>query len=494
MMSYLIPFAFRRIRNCIPLLLCLVLAASPPVFLAGCAGRTSTASIRDAVASGNVAKLEEELRVTHESYGEMVTALNLARAYQMGGRWKASITAFEDAIVLLEEYESRAIMNVREMLSGVGTIFLSRGAGSYFGTGYERSLLHTFNSLNYLMLGDFAGAAVEMRRMNQRQALWLEESQARIEKHLKDNKSLDSPEALPQSYSMRSLLSDPDVRRLMNNYQDPFSYSLGAILYRLSGDFQAAEVSMRRAVALDDNAKHLFAGAWSRTPEQEAAFEVPRLPVYGLATETTEKAGSGEKPDTYQEVTVIALTGLAPALHVENVRIWFPAIGYILVDLPSYKKAVTGAQPQAFCANGVPATLYPLLRTDILAYRTLWDEVRMEYAFAMTRAATRAGISAATYIAASSNEDTRAYAPLIGALTTIVMDLFASSMAGSVRNWETLPNTGYIAMTTVPRGTGVTIGSDNGLHPIDLPHDARGVIILVNELSNNDVKVSHVTY
>lgn len=332
-----------------------------------------------------------------------------------------------------------------------------------------------------------------MRRMSQRQTLWLEESQARIEKHLKNNKSLDSPEALPQGYSMRSLLSDPDVRRLMNNYQDPFSYSLGAILYRLSGDFQAADVSMRRAVALDDNAKHLFA-VWSHAPEKETAFEVPRLPVHEPATQTTGKPKSGETPDARQEVTVIALTGLAPALHVENVRIWFPAIGYILVDLPAYKKAVTGAQPQAFCANGVPATLYPLLRTDILAYRTLWDEVRMEYALAMTRAATRAGIAAAGYMAASSNEDTRAYAPLIGTLTTLVMDIFASSMAGSVRNWETLPNTGYIAMTTVPRGTGVTIGAGDGLHQIDLPHDARGVIILANELSNNNVKVSHVTY
>lgn len=159
MMSYRIPFAFRRIRNLMPLLLCLFLAVTPPMLLAGCAGRASTESIRTTMASGDVAKLEEDLRETHASYGEMVTALNLARAYQLGGHWNASITAFEDAIVLLEEYESRAIMNVREMLSGVGTIFLSRGAENYFGTGYERSLLHTFNALNYLMLGDFAGAA-----------------------------------------------------------------------------------------------------------------------------------------------------------------------------------------------------------------------------------------------------------------------------------------------------------------------------------------------
>jgi hypothetical protein len=192
-------------------------------------------------------------------------------------------------------------------------------------------------------------------------------------------------------------------------------------------------------------------------------------------------------------VTVIAFTSLAPALHVENVRIWFPAIGYILVDLPSYKKAVTDIQPRAFCTNDVSTMLYPLFRTDLLAYRTLWDEVRMEYALAMTRAATRAGVSAAAYVAASSHEDTRAYASFVDTLTTLIMDLFASSMADSVRNWETLPNTGYIAMTNVPRGTAVTISAGNDSHIIDLPPDTRGVII-ANELSNNTIKVSHVTY
>jgi hypothetical protein len=280
---------FRRVRIRMPVLRCLSLAALPAMLLvmllamlltgAARAERLRTASAKPWLASGNVEKLEEELKETHESYGEMVTALNLARAYQLGGRWKESIKAFDDSIVLLEEYESRAVVNIREMIAGIGTIFLSRGAEKYFGTGYERSLLHTFNSLNYLMLGDFSGAAVEMRRMDQRQTLWLEESQARLEKYLEDNKNLDSPEALPQRYSMRGLLSDPDVRKLLNNYQDPFSYSLGAILYRLAGDFQTADVSMRRAVALVDNTQHLFSGAWPAKTKKDASPQVPRLPV-----------------------------------------------------------------------------------------------------------------------------------------------------------------------------------------------------------------------
>lgn len=470
------------------LLLCLLLTALG----GGCSSRVATGAIRADLSSGNLESLETNLEDTHESFEEFVTACNLARVYQINGRWADSIKAFEDALALLEDYESRAVVNMRALLAGAGTALFSRGAEEYYGVGYERSLLHTFNALNYLMLGDFSGAAVEMRRMDKRQAIWLEESQTRIEKHLESEKRLDSPDELPAGYTMRDLLLDDEVRSLVNNYQDPFSYSLGAALYRLAGDLQSADVSMRRAIALNETASLLFSHAWpARSASRKTAEEgptVPRLPLPG-SPET--------QPDT-QEITLVAFSGLAPALRVENVRVWFPAIGYIKVDLPSYTKPVSGEAPRVVSQNGTATStieLYPLLRTDVLAYRTLWDELSMEVTFAISRAAARAGVSAATYAAARSNEDTRDFAPLIAGLATVLMDIFSSSMAESLRNWETLPNTGYLAITAVQRGSAITIrGGGGGAISVDLPLEARGVIIMITELSTSNLKVNHVTY
>jgi hypothetical protein len=472
---------------------CVLLAA----LLSGCSSRVSTDAIRSSIAAGDVQNLEKDLKKTHESYGEMVTALNLARVYQLDGRWTDSIRAYGEALVLLEDYESRAVVNIRGLAESAGVMLLSPGAKSYFGTGYERSLLHTFNALNYMMQGDFTGAAVEMRRMDQRQSLWLEESQARIEKHLEKakNTAVASPEDLPQGYSMRELLRDESVKNLLNNYQDAFSYALAAIFYRLAGDFQAAEISMRRAILLDGNAARLFEQAWpspgNGRKAQETLFAVPPLPSRppeGKADGKTEALA-----DT-QEVTVIAFTGLAPALRVETVRIWFPAIGYILIDLPSYVHAVNGAVPEARGPGLPPIALHPLLKTDLLAYRTLWDEVRMETASAVSRAATRALISTGAYAAAASNKNTRDFAPLAGYLATIIQDLFARSMSGSLRNWETLPNTGYLALTAVPRGSALTLAAGGKEQRIDLPLEARGVIIMAMELSTTNLKVYYVTY
>jgi hypothetical protein len=474
-------------------LACLLLAG----FSGGCASRVPTEEIRASIASGDVEGLGNRLKETHEEYNEMVTALNLARICQIDGRWADSIRAFGDALAILEEYEARAVVNLRALASGAGTLFLSRGAESYFGVGYERSLLHTFNALNYLMLGDVTGAAAEIRRMEQRQAFWLEESQARIEKILEEEEKIyDSPEELPKGYSLREIMSDDAVRGLVNNYQDAFSYALGAVLLRLAGDFQAAGVHMRRAMALDDNAALFFQQAWPFAAgggklEDRA---VPPLPKERPAA-LSPAGGRGRNRSDTQEVTIVAFTGLAPSLGVENVRIWVPVVGHILIDLPAYTRhAVSGSTLSASGPARTSIPLHPLLRTDLLAYRTLWDSMRVEAGLAVGRALTRAGIAAGAYIAANSNAATRRYAALIGSLTMVFLDLTAQSMASSVRNWETLPCVGYLAGAVVPRGSAVTIASAGHKQQILLPEKARGIIILVTELSAANLKVCHVTY
>jgi hypothetical protein len=472
-------------RKCYRLPALFVVCALLAGISGGCASRVPTEALRASIASGDVQGLGQRLEETHAEYGEMVTALNLARVYQLEGRWADSARAFGEALAILEEYEARAVLNIRALASGAGTLFVARGAESYFGAGYERSLLHTFNALNYLMLGDFTGAAAEMRRMEQRQNAWLEESQARIEKILEDRETVySSPEDLPKGYSLREIMGDAAVRGLVNNYQDAFSYALGAVLLRLAGDFQAAGVNMRRAALLDDEAGVFFEQAWPSAGGSRNGRDAPSLP---------EKRTAEASPT--QEVIIIGFTGLAPSLGVETVRVWVPIVGHIPVDLPVYtRRALSGSILKASGPARTSRALHQLLRTDLLAYRTLWDSMRLEAGLAVGRAVARAGIAAGAYIAAKSNSATRSYAELIGSLTMVFLDLTAQSMASSVRNWETLPNAGYLAGARVPRGAALTIASGGNRQEIRLPREARGIIILAMELSADNLKVYHVTY
>ena len=457
------------------------------LLFSGCASRIPTQEIHASFSSGRISDLRKAMEESHASLGEFATALNLARLLQVEGRWADSIRRYDEALAMLEEYESRAIVNAREIMATAGTILLSRGAKTYYGTGYERSLLHTLNSLNYVMLGDFTGAAVEMRRMDKRQEFWLQESQSRIEENLKAAGGEDVE--LPVQYSMRELLKDESVRSLVNSYQEPFSYALGAILFRLAGDEQAAAVSARRAAALDDRAAGLFRGAWP----PDVSGKKKRL------KKTDERENTGlpmlpAAPSNMTEVTVVSTGGLAPALQVEQVRVLMPHIGYVLLDLPSYARALPGAVPEVSVLTGDALVFYPLLHTDRLAYRTLQDEIGFEMGSAISRAAVRAGISAAVYAGARSSEDTRDYAELAGALTTLLLDLWTTAMSDAARNWEMLPNEGYIAMGQVPAGSTVVAGAGRERQSLTLPKDIRGVIIMLTCFTGSRMRMDYVTY
>lgn len=459
------------------------------LIFSGCASRIPTQEIHTSFSSGCISDLREAMEESHASLGEFATALNLARLLQIEGRWADSIQRYEEALAMLEAYESRAVVNVREIMATAGTILLSRGAKTYYGTGYERSLLHTLNALNYVMLGDFAGAAVEMRRMDKRQEYWLQESQLRLEEGLKAAGG-DSME-LPAQYSMRELLQDEAVRSLVNNYQEPFSYALEAILLRLAGDGQASAVSARRAAALDGRAADLFRAAWlpdvsgkkkrrkKTKVEKEAEAELPALPT---------------APSDMTEVTVIATGGLAPSLQVEQVRIRMPHIGYLLLDLPSYTRALPGSMPEVSVSSGDSLVFQSLLHTDRLAYRTLQDEIGFEMGSAASRAAVRAGISAAVYAGARSNDEAQDYAELAGALATLLLDLWTTSMSDAARNWEMLPNNGYIAMGQVPAGSTVIAGMGKRRQSLTLPKNIRGVIIMLTCFAGSRMRMDYVTY
>jgi hypothetical protein len=218
------------------------------------------------------------------------------------------------------------------------------------------------------------------------------------------------------------------------------------------------------------------------------------LRMKSAGSDTSLPKGTAAPGSEWQEVTVIALSGIAPSLKVEHVRISFPKIGYLLLDLPSYTRAVPGLVPHAVVSPAAPMVFYPLLRTDRLAYRTLQDEVNIEMGSAITRATFRAGISASVYAGARSNDNTRDYAEAASTLAMVLLDLWTYSMSASARNWETLPNEGYIAMATVPNGSTITVGEGANQWSLPLPNDIRGVIIMMTCFSNSHMKMDYVTY
>ena len=397
---------------------------------------------------------------------EMWYWLNLARLQQSNGDFKASIQSYEKAYAILDEYENRATISVRNIGSFLGSSFLSKGSEHYHAKGYERSLMHTLNALNYTMLGNFEGAAVEMRRMEQRQEFWLIESEEKIkdaadEKRRAERQGNDVT-SIPSGYSMGSLLEDPDVRSMANNYQDPFSYTLSSIILDISGLSAAAgdasAISLKRALALNPDVSKVFV----------KSSTLPLIKSSGM------------------EITLIVLSGEAPAMKIERVRFpIFHAAEYTSLDLPSYTLPINDLSSLSISTSTMRLHPPRLLKSNVMAYKTLKDELPSDLAKGVVRATTRA---------VTAKQITDKFGPLGGLIASLSMDLGSSYVDQDYRNWELLPNSGYITKFETKKGETLDIMLNQTKETIILPSDKKGAVILVDYLTPDNIRIHHVTY
>lgn len=412
--------------------------------------------------------------------------LNLARLQQANGEFNNSIESFEKAFAILDEYENRAKASIRNIGSFIGSALFSKGAESYYGKGYERTLMHTMNAINYTMLGNFEGAAVEMRRMEQRQEFWLRENEEKIkeaaEEKEKAQKEGTDPNTLPEGYSMASMLQDEEVRTLANSYQDPFSYTLSSIISRVLNPHDESEgsISLKRAEALNPHVKNVF---------------VPLPPIKTSPIVATKPVKKGQKkPPTVPQppandtmsVTVVVLTGQAPSVKIEKIR--FPILqgaNYTSLDLPSLNPPLNDISVVNIKTSDLSVQPPRLLKVNTMAYKTLKDELPGDLAKAIVRATSKA-------IIAKQVEDNFGF--FGGLIASIAMDVGSGMADSGYRNWEVAPNSGYLTKFEAKKGDSFTILLNDRQESFSLPHDKKGVIVLVSYLTHDNVRIDHVAY
>lgn len=465
------------------------------VVAVGCAPKVSTTDLSAGLATGCVQDIIASMENDENSKSEMWHYLNLGRLYQNEGNFTASIGAFEKAEAILIEYEERAKVSMRNIGSGAGSLLFSKGTETYYGKGYERTLMHTLNAFNYLLTGDVNGAAIEMRKMEKRQEFWLEESSEKIKQAAdKQEKSKEtaSNEAIMEKYSMRSMLEDPVVSAMINNYQDPFSYSLSSMIATLNNDASYAEVSARRASSLDENAKNLLAGSpitsklFQEAPPKSESVPDTKKNKKQKKNKVTPKIPVAPEARNPFTVTVVALTGRAPSLKVENIPIPIGHLNYTTIDLPALNPPSDDVAAIRVKKNSTDETVHHLLHSERMAYKTLKDEMPVEIVTAIVRAASK---GAAAYAATKAGGD------LGGLLASVTMNVASTQMELSYRNWELLPNSGFISSFACNPNDLISVELYGRDYPcVQKPDAPHGVIYFVSALSENTVRISHAVY
>lgn len=426
----------------------------------------NTNQLRSGLSQNNFSSTIATLSSDKSDDGQFWYWLNLARLQQANGEFSTSIQSFDKAYTILDDYENRASISLRNIGAFIGSSLMSKGSETYHGKGYERTLMHTLNALNYMMLSDFEGAAVEMRRMEQRQEFWLKESEAKIKEASEEKEKAlrqgNDTTRIPANYSLAAMLEDQDVRALTNNYQDPFSYTLSSIIMDISGQSVASgnsgEISLKRALALN--------------PDVSKAFV--QLP------------NSDSIRNNKMEVTIIVLAGEAPALKIEKIR--FPILHgavYSSIDLPSYTSPLNDISNVTIITDKLQLQPPRLLKTDLMAYKTLKDELPGELAKSVVRATTKA---------IASKQVSDHFGNLGGLVASLVFDVGSSYSDSGFRNWEVTPNSGYISKFEAIKNSTVTVKLNNTKESFVLPSDKKGTIVLITYLTPDNIRIDHVSY
>lgn len=136
--------------------LMLVLCA---LMLQACATSSALTVAREQFRSGNADVALEMLKEAEVSRrDELLLLLDTAMVAQAAGRYRESTASFERAYLLSKELD---YLSIRDQSAAIAT---SDWALRYGGEYSERLWIHTFQMINYLMLDEPTGAAVEARR------------------------------------------------------------------------------------------------------------------------------------------------------------------------------------------------------------------------------------------------------------------------------------------------------------------------------------------
>ena len=271
----------------------------------------------DYAQAAHVAYLDARQESSH-SKNRVIYFLEAGRAAQAAGDYPSSIEAFDHAFVDTFPYldESPEATVSEAIVTTVGNDTMS----IYRGTPNDRIMLHTFNALNFMAMGDMHTARVELNRA----MLWQDDAHHRYARaiELAGRRNADAVSAATDKWNDRSdsgWSSDSNgvmhgnTRRIMAqhyedlpdkaayaNYGNPFASHLDGV-FRLAirgygGDLPAARTGLRNVASM-----------------------VPELvPVVGSDIVQASPDGGPLPPTTW----VYFLTGQSP--EYEEVRITMP--------------------------------------------------------------------------------------------------------------------------------------------------------------------------
>lgn len=388
---------------------------------------------------------------------------------------RESLRALDLADGLVEEFDQDPEVQVGKNISAT---LVNQAQTPYTGRGYDRIMMNTYKALNYLELGEFEAARVELNRIAQRQREAVEANARRLEEAretarkaregelaTKDGQNAPAVDVEKAKADPRTAAALDEVEARLqgrigdyagfDDYVNPFSVLLDGLyfLHRPEGaaDLERARVSLERVVAMAPENPH--------------------------AREDFVLAEQGGEPGPL--VYVISESGLAP--HREQTKIEFPVLiltgrlSYIGAALPDLTFNDHTAPPPLVVQVGEDVhAAAPVCRMDSVIARDFKNEWPSILTRTLIATATRATLDAVIQKQASDNFGV--WGKLAVGVATMAVQ--AGTNIADTRSWRSLPKEFHYIRMPMPE--------DRVLHL------RSGPTTLVLELDPGEVVVVYV--
>ena len=386
--------------------------------------------VRQAQKTGDFTKAQA--LITNRQKGDNNYALSMlerARLQYLLNDWQKSQHDFSLVYKTLEEERAKAKIQLSKGLKQVGAVFSNDNAIAYEIPAYEQSMMHSYQALNYLNLGDMEGALVEIRRANLVQEQALRDNQNSI-----DEAELDfNHSALQSAYPSMDLM----IGDLKNGFQNAYTFYLSGIMYEAAGQANDAYIDYKKALEIYPNNLYL---------QQDVLRLATKLGMVDDLEHFTKLYGQLKETETKDigQVVFLIEQGIINAKDDLSVHLpifyYYDDARYFNFSLPVYRDDTYDFQQAKLTLNHIEYQAQEIVKFQSLASKHLSDMLP--------------GLVARQAVRVIAKEQLRKQISKDGGdIANIIANLYnIASEQADTRSWLTLPNNMQIMRLTLATG------------------------------------------
>lgn len=377
---------------------------------------------------------------------KVLFAMEMGRTAQLAGHVEESRTAFEAAIAATTAQDDKATISASGAAAQTGALLVNDKAIPYQAPSCERTLVHHYQALNYLALGDLSGAGVEIRRANREQ----EEAQQRRAREIYRAQSTEGngPPEGERDPALATVYAGLDelAGAVKHSFLNAATFYLSSVVWEMLEEPNDAYIDLKRALEIYPDNPHvqrdvIRLGKRLGMREDVADF-VRRFPAAAETPPDGARAGKARLVVIYEE-------GLVPPKSEVALPYPLPSSGAIgMIALPTYATKAPPAMPLPVAVDGTElGRTAPICDLGALAARALEEKMPGILARQITRAIAK---GAAAYAVDNHRHDARDHrrrsgpyrqevvdADDLGVMLITLFNLFSEQ--ADLRSWLTLP-------------------------------------------------------